>query len=138
MLMRFFDQGVVMSKRFVMLIVASGISLCYAMEPERKLPQREFKVGIYSEKNIRDAQEDRFYCGDVDGGKMFGLYDGHGRHSGHEVAQFLVENMPHYFCQTAGAMHDRMVKTFEMIDKDKFVLSKKCGSTASVVFIKDN
>lgn len=123
-----------MYQKLAMLSVLSGISLCYAMEEIRSLP-----VGVFFEQNERKSQEDRFYCGDVDGGKMFAVYDGHG---GAEVASFLAYNLPQYFKDTSaliesGSIEERMKKAFEMADGDDFVKKERCGSTASLVFVKD-
>ena len=96
----------------------------------------EKRIGISSYQNKRDYQEDRFYDGTVDGGNLYAVYDGHGND---KVAHFLAENFHHYFGKTSGPMRERMVEAFKNADNDEFVqLNKKSGSTASVVYIKDN
>ena len=123
-----------MNKRWALLIIGNAVALCCASESSQLVIQK--KVGVFSAQNKRETQEDFFYHGDVDGGKLCAVYDGHG---GQHVAKFLAEKFPIYFSQTSGFTCDRMQQAFANADKDEFVqLHKECGSTAVVVFIKDN
>ncbi|SRR6266404_3933654 len=123
-----------MNQALIFWFACSGILLCYASEHNKLVKHK--KIGIFSDINKRDNQEDFFYHGIVDGGNLYAMYDGHG---GHEIAQFLAEKFPDYLSKTLGSMEERFKATFKNIDNDEFVkLHKQCGSTASVVFIKDN
>jgi len=98
---------------------------------------KEKKVGIYTTQNRREYQEDRFYHGIVDGGNFYAIYDGH---LGFAVADFLAKNFHTYFSQASGNdMRERMITAFKNADNDEFIKkTKTSGSTATVVFIKDN
>lgn len=126
-----------MYKKLIMLIVCGGAPFCYASENRELVVGKN--VGVFSVTNKRQPQqacEDRFYHGTVDGGKLCAVYDGYG---GSQIAQFLTEKFPVYFAQTSGSIKDRMVKAFKDADSDEIVKNyKESGSTASVVFIKDN
>lgn len=126
-----------MYKKLMLLTVCGGTAFCYASEKCELVAGKNF--GIFSVINKRSSQnvfEDRFYQGAVDGGNLYAVYDGHG---GPEVAQFLAKNFSDYFSQTSGLMKDRMVTAFKNADNDEIIKKhKQSGSTASVVFIKDN
>jgi serine/threonine protein phosphatase PrpC len=121
------------TKLFVLFV--GVVPLCYAMEQERSVQFK--KIGIYSIDNKRGHEfQDRFYYGTFEGGNLYAVYDGHGNQ---HVAHFLAEKFPFYLSQTSGSMEERMITTFKDIDNDRFVKDHNCaGSTASVVFIKDN
>jgi protein phosphatase 1L len=131
----FVEKGIKMNKQLALLFVCAATPWSYAMENNQLV--REKKVGIFSVKNQRDCQEDfSFHGSTIDGGKLCAVYDGHG---GHEVAEFLANNFHDYFSKTSGPVQQRMAEAFKNADNDEFVkLNKKAGSTASVVFIKDN
>ena len=130
----FVEKGIKMNKQLALLFLCAATPWSYAMENNQLV--KEKKVGIFSVKNKRDFQEDFAYHGTVDGGKLCAVYDGHG---GQEVAKFLANNFHDYFRKTSGPVQQRMAEAFKNADNDEFVkLNKKAGSTASVVFIKDN
>jgi len=123
-------------KLMVMIIFARGAFFYASENPENVLQKN---VGIFSIANNRRPLgrfEHRCYYGTVEGGEMCAVYDGYG---GPEIAQFLADTFPHYFSQTSGSIKERMIATFKNADNDEFVkFHKTVGSTASVVFIKDN
>lgn len=122
------------NKQLALLMVCTATVFCGASENYEMVVEK--RIGISSYQNKRDYQEDRFYHGTVDGGNLYAVYDGHGND---KVAHFLAENFHHYFGKTSGPMRERMVEAFKNADNDEFVqLNKKSGSTASVVYIKDN
>jgi serine/threonine protein phosphatase PrpC len=125
------------NKQFSVLILCMTTFFCGAME-NREVVNK--KIGVVSCKNKRDYQEDRFYHGVVDGGEWYAVYDGHGiREYGDKVSHFLKETLHDYFCQTSGSMRERMIQAFKNADDNQYVkLYTKIGSTASVVYIKDN
>jgi len=107
------------------------------------------KIGIFFDINQRKYQGDFFYHGSVEDGYFYAVYDGHCSHQityeqeerdGSFVAKFLAEKFPIYFSKTSGHIKDRMIATCKHIDNDPFIKEehKECGSTAAIVFIKDN
>jgi len=127
MLKRIGDE---MNSKLMFFVMCTTVTACYAMEQNREL-----KVGIYSEINKRERQEDRFYTGKVDGGMLYAVYDGHG---GATIAITLAREFPGYFSQTFGEMKHRMETAFVSMDNDQWIKNNgHCGSTASMVFIKD-
>lgn len=134
-----------MNKQWILLL-AYVVPLLSAME--RELFKAK-KIGIFSEINHRAQQEDFFYHGIVDGGHLYAVCDGHychhiGEHSnddydGSIISKFVAENFHNYFIKTSGPIKSRMKETFKAIDESDFVKENgACGSTAVVVFIKDN
>lgn len=130
----------------VLLLVCGGMS-CYAMELQEVIKPK--KIGIFSEKNKRTHQEDFSYHGIVDGGHLYVVCDGHYCHSvgehgnderdGSIVSKFVAENFHAYFARTSGSVQKRMNAAFKAIDESEWVKQNgQCGSTAVVVFIKDN
>lgn len=121
-----------MYKTVVTLFIGSIAVFCFASE------KRDFAVGIFSEKHIKDSQneyEDRFCYETVEDGKLYAIFDGY---RGHEVADFVANNFVNYFQKTSGSIQKRMINTFKNIDKDECIKNNNhCGSTGSVVFIKD-
>lgn len=127
-----------MDKIVILSLVCVVVSQTCAMELIDVNQQiQSKKVGIYIAQNYRDSQEDRFYHGAVDGGNLYAVFDGH---SGSEVAEFLAKNFHTYFGQASGnSMSERMMEAFKNADNDEFIKNNKaCGSTAAVVFVKDN
>ena len=134
-----------MNKIMIFSFLCSTISLFYASEH-----QSSKKIGIFSDINKRKFQEDFFYHGIVDGGNLYAVYDGHFCHrvgytenddnNGCAIAKFLAEKFSIYFKKASGStIKERMMAAFKNADNDEFVKENKdCGSTAAIVFIKDN
>jgi protein phosphatase 2C family protein 2/3 len=145
----FIIRGMMMKKQLLLLLlVCGGIQIGYAMENNNALVKAK-SVGIFSTKNKRILQEDFFYHGIVDGGNLYAVYDGHychrvGEHDNDErdgsiVSKFLSEKFHDYFAQTSGSIEERMRAAFKAVDESELVKNNgQCGSTAAVVFIKDN
>ncbi|HLW72609.1 MAG TPA: PP2C family protein-serine/threonine phosphatase [Candidatus Babeliales bacterium] len=119
-----------MDKKLTLLLACSVVGFCYASETQ-------MLVGISSEMNKRNYQEDRFFHGDVDGGTWYGVYDGHG---GDVISEFLANNLHNYFSKLSHCcMRHKMLLAFEAAENDAVIkLHPECGSTASVVYIKNN
>ncbi len=99
-------------------------------------------IGIYAKRGKQPTYEDRFHYRFVESddkaakGFFMGIYDGHG---GTVVADFVATNVPHYFEQQSGPPAEKMRKSFVQLDNhDSIKQQKKCGSTATVVFIPDD
>ncbi|HLW72611.1 MAG TPA: PP2C family protein-serine/threonine phosphatase [Candidatus Babeliales bacterium] len=132
MLHLFYDKGIAVDKKLTLLLACSVVGFCYASE-------KQMLVGVSSEINARKYQEDRFFHGNVDGGQWYGVYDGHGHKDGHVISEFLANNLHNYFSKASGCIRDKMFSAFKDADNDVFMkLHPECGSTASVVFIKDD
>lgn len=136
-----------MNKLIIFSFLCSTVFLFHASEHNQLVASK--KIGIFSEINKRKFQEDFFYHGVVDGGNLYAVYDGHfchetevtceDVHDGSSVARFLAEKFPIYFSKTSGPIKDRMIATCKNIDSDEFMKQhRSCGSTAAVVFIKNN
>ncbi|HSC24749.1 MAG TPA: PP2C family protein-serine/threonine phosphatase [Candidatus Babeliales bacterium] len=122
-----------MNKKISFLLLVFITSWSYASE------KRELAISCYSCQNKRPYQEDRFYHGKVKGGNFYAVYDGHGSKDGYQIAQFLSENLHTFFSESTGFIAEKMNTAFEYADSCDFVKQNKfSGSTASVVFIKDN
>lgn len=122
-----------MNRKMIFSLGCIVVFLSHASESMQLVTQK--KGAIYSVQNKRHYQEDRFYQGVVDGGNLYAVYDGHG---GADVAQFLAENFHSYFSQATGSVRERMITAFKNADEHEFVKNDKwCGSTATVVFIKN-
>src|SRR5216684_6055102 len=142
-----FFIGDIMNKIIIFSFLCNTVSLFYASEHNQLITSK--KVGVFSEINKRKYQEDFFYQGNVEGGSLYAVYDGHFCHrvgytenddnDGSLVAQFLAEKFPIYFSQTSGSIKERMITACKNIDNDEFIKEKhkECGSTAAIVFIKD-
>jgi serine/threonine protein phosphatase PrpC len=135
-----------MGKKWVLLLVYV-VPLCFGMEPEQVIKTK--KIGVFSEINKRKQQEDFFYHNIVEDGHFYVVCDGHychrvGEHNnddcdGSIVSKFVAENLRDYFVKTSGSIEARMKATIKGIDESEFVRQNgACGSTAVVVFIKDN
>jgi serine/threonine protein phosphatase PrpC len=130
-----------MHKKLIGLALCWGVALCYASEKLELVMEQveQKKVGIYSIDNKRGhVFQDRFYHSTFEGGHLYAIYDGHGSE---HVAHFLAEKFPIYLSQTSslGSIKERMMEAFKNADNDNFVKEHNAaGSTASVVFIKDN
>jgi serine/threonine protein phosphatase PrpC len=126
-----------MKMKLVVLFSVSSIALlCYASEKPTYVNERCAQgVGVYSNIGLRSYQEDRFHYELIDKGHLFYVLDGH---NGYEVAQYAKEKLPIYFNDAFGSVQEKMRIAFLRLDNDEFMKRhKKCGSTASVVFVHD-
>lgn len=90
-------------------------------------------IGIFSDQGRRPTQEDRWLYESVEGGHLFGVFDGH---NGFQIAQFAKEKLASYFRAASGSVEEKMKVAFSQLDNDPFIkTNEKCGSTASVVFV---
>lgn len=97
--------------------------------------------GVYSDKGMRKANEDRHQCTSQrvqeDTVAFFGLYDGHG---GHAVADYLAQHLHNEIFDrlkcagpTAADLQQCLVDAFKAIDEQIFKAELASGSTAVVM-----
>ncbi|HLC06615.1 MAG TPA: PP2C family protein-serine/threonine phosphatase [Candidatus Babeliales bacterium] len=113
------------------LLLLLNVSLSYGCEQ-----QLASAIGVYSDRGRRPTQEDTWHHEVINGGNFFAVCDGH---SGPEIAECAKQKLAVFFKDAFGSVEERMKKAFLRLDNDDCVkLHKKCGSTASVVFINKN
>ena len=134
-----------MKKKLILLSICTFIFTMYSSENSQL--KMHTNVSVYSVQNKRNHQEDFFYHGIVDGGKLYAIYDGHG---GTFAAGFLQRNFPTYFLAASGdTMRKKMKATCQKLEEDliTYLQTKErvedqskygsCGSTLVATFVKD-
>ena len=121
--------------KILMSLLCCGMSLCYAMEKYDLVTNK--KIGIFSVTNEQETQKNFFYHNTIENGHLYAVYGGK---RGMQVSHFLAENFPLYFSKALGTIEERMKTACKNIDNDPFIKDhhKHCGSSAAIVFIKDN
>ncbi|HLW72610.1 MAG TPA: PP2C family protein-serine/threonine phosphatase [Candidatus Babeliales bacterium] len=100
-------------------------------------PEMKVVYGLSTHQNKRSYQEDRSDQADINGGKFFAVYDGHG---GANVSSFLKSNLHTYFTECLAGKPD-VKQAFEcaFLKAENYALSNyEDGSTAVVTFIDKN
>jgi protein phosphatase 1L len=117
----------------IRIVAASLFGLSFFISLAAEL---NITYGIAMHQNRKPYQEDRFVYADMNGGKFFGVYDGHG---GDKTSSFLKNSLHTYFQNCLGKSRKEQFE-YAFAQAEEYALKNfDDGSTAVVAYIdKDN
>jgi serine/threonine protein phosphatase PrpC len=120
----------------IKILLLLSMNCMHAAEQFKKV------IGLFQHQGNRVTQEDRWFYKyiksedkAIDGGHLLGVLDGF---NGSAVAHQATITFPSIFKGCSGTIEERFKKSFENFDQSlDGIPDKKCGATATIIFIKD-
>lgn len=114
-------------KRRIITASLFGLSFFISLAAELNIT-----YGVAMHQNGRPYQEDRFAYANSNGGKFFGVYDGHG---GDKTSSFLKNNLHTYFQECLGKTRQQRFEYAFAKAEESALKNFDEGSTAVVAYI---